>query len=509
MPSTNPPSNPNELSPEKADLQPSPAASQKKKRGKKEIRTFQRTDTGNAEMLAARYGETVRFDHLQKRWLIWRSHWWEPDRGGTIQQFAKNVARLRLKNASNIKDVDECKKEIAWALLSESCQKRDAMIKLAQSEDPISSHGENWDTDPLLLGVRNGVIDLSTGVLRDGKPEDQITKHAPVSFDPTARCSLWERVIREIFAGDPAMVDYIHRAFGYSLTGSTQEECLFLLYGDGRNGKGTLVYVISKMLGGDYAGTADFSTFIHTKGDTSRPREDVAQMKGKRFISSQEPKRRAALAESLVKWLTGGDRLRARKLYENSSEFDPTHKIWLAVNRKPRIYGTDEGIWSRIKPIPFTVYFDEQRRDRTLKRKLLQELPGILAWAVRGCLEWQRRGLGDVPTAVREATESYRQQSDPLREFLEECCEVRPGATVPVGDLWKAYQEWGKATEESDPVDYSEFAENLENRGYERDRLGHGGTRSWKGITLLPMVEDTPGKDAVSKPKCIDEAIIK
>jgi putative DNA primase/helicase len=192
---------------------------------------------------------------------------------------------------------------------------------------------------------------------------------------------------------------------------------------------------------GEYAGTADFSTFIKRHGDNG-PRDDVANMKGKRFFLAQEAREGAALAESLIKWLTGGDRIRARRLYENSSEFDPTHKIWLATNHKPEIRGTDPAIWSRIKLIPFEVSF-EGLEDKTLKQTLLDELPGILAWAVKGCTEWQRKGL-KFPESVVRATQEYRDESDQVGRFIQDCCVVGGLAQAKARSLYRAYQKWAE-----------------------------------------------------------------
>ena len=461
--------------------------------------TFPRTDAGNAELFAFRNQHTLRFDHKRKLWLVWRQHWWEPDSEEFVYLLAKRTARWRLRKSADIEDVDKRRKEAGWAIQSESRQKLEAMLRLAQCEWPLSDPGEKWDLDPWLLGVRNGVINLRTGKLRAGQPDDRITKHAPVRFDPNARCPLWEQFLRQVFFDNTELIEWIQRALGYSLTGSTREECLFMLEGPGRNGKGTFIGTFMKVLGDDYAGTADFSTFVHTKAESSRPRDDVAHMQGKRFFSSQEPSERVRLQENLIKWLTGGDRIRARKLYVNSSEFDPTHKIWLAVNHKPRITGTEVAIWSRIRLIPFHASFDGERADKKLKEKLPEDLPGILAWAVRGCLAWQvnRNGLGDAPKVVKEATECYRTESDPLRDFLNDRCKVRSGANAPAGELWAAYLQWADEAKEEVPLDSQRaFAEALAQKGFRQDRLGHERTRVWVGLRL---------KAAYSQPPCVME----
>jgi putative DNA primase/helicase len=314
-----------------------------------------------------------------------------------------------------------------------------AMIRLAESERGIPVSPDELDRDAWLLNCANGTIDLRTGELLAHRPDDLITNLVGLEYDPDAKCPRWERFLTEIFEPHHDIIPFIQRAAGYSLTGDTREECLFLLWGIGRNGKGTFIKTISTALG-DYAGTADFSTFVQRHSDG--PRDDVANMKGKRFISAQEAREGTALAESLIKWLTGGDRIRARRLYENSSEFDPTHKIWLATNHKPKIRGTDTAIWSRIKLIPFEVSF-EGREDKSLKQTLLDELPGILAWAVKGCVEWQGKGL-DIPESVVRATQEYRDESDQAARFIQDCCVVDDSAQAKARPLYQSYRKWAE-----------------------------------------------------------------
>jgi putative DNA primase/helicase len=383
-------------------------------------RSFKNTDYGNAERLVANYGADIRFCHVWGRWLHWDGMRWAIDESGEIVRLAKATVRSIYQEAATIEDEAPRKVTANWARESEKALRIEAMIRLAQSEQGIPVHPDGLDRGSWLLNCTNGTIDLATGELRPHRPEDMMTKLAAVKYDPAAKSPRWKRFLQEVFEPHPDLIDFIQRAVGYSLTGDTREECLLLLWGLGRNGKGTLIKILASMLG-DYAGTADFSAFVQRRHDNG-PRDDIANMKGKRFVSAQESREGAALAESLIKWLTGGDRVRARRLYENSYEFDPTHKIWLATNHKPVIRGTDSAIWSRLKLIPFEVSF-EGREDKTLKQALLRELPGILAWALEGCRLWQKEGLS-FPESVINATGEYRRDSDHVGRFIEECCAV-------------------------------------------------------------------------------------
>jgi putative DNA primase/helicase len=320
-------------------------------------------------------------------------------------------------------------------------------------------------------------VNLKTGELQPHRREDLISKLAPVAFDAAARCPRWERFLSEVFEPHPDVVPFIQRAVGYSLTGETREECLFLLHGVGRNGKGTFLKTLTLKLG-DYAGTADFSAFVQRRDDAG-PRDDIANMKGKRLVSAQESREGAALAESLIKWLTGGDLVRARRLYENSTEFDPSWKIWLASNHRPIIRGTDPAIWSRIKLIPFAVVFDG-REDKRLKAVLQDELPGILNWAIKGCLRWQAEGL-EFPASVLAATSEYRNESDQIGRFVGESCITGEFASAKARGLYGAYKKWATEAGE-EPVTETAFGRRLAERGLVKRRTETGAT--YDGIGL-------------------------
>lgn len=403
-------------------------------------RVFKNTDYGNAERLVADYGPNLRFCQPWKKWLCWNEKQWASDQTGEVVRLAKATARRIYREAAEIEEDGPRKAAAKWAHESERAERIAAMVKLAQSEPGVPVLPNELDSDRWLLNCNNGTVDLRTGKLLPHQREHLITMLVSVEYDPAAKCPRWLRFLKEIFERHPDIIPFIQRAVGYSLTGDTREECLFLLWGIGRNGKGTFIKTVAAALG-DYAGTADFSAFVHRHSDNG-PRDDIANMMGKRFVSAQESREGAALAESLVKWLTGGDRVRARRLYENSYEFDPTHKIWLATNHKPIVRGTDPAFWSRIKLIPFEISF-EGREDRTLKQTLLDESPGILAWAVKGCIEWQREGL-NFPESVVRATQDYRHESDQVACFIWDCCVVGDFAQAKARPLYGAYRVWAE-----------------------------------------------------------------
>ena len=441
--------------------------------------TFRLTEYGNAERLVARFGDHLHYCYQTKEWFHWDETRWTPDATAEVERLAKETVRSMYVQAGEMERHDDRKALADWARRSEAAGRIQAMIALARSEPRIPVLPNQLDADHWLLNVANGTIDLRTGECRQHSRQDLLTKLAPVVYDPGAKCPRWTRFLEEIFDPHPDLIAFSQTMVGYMLTGDTREECLFLASGAGRNGKGTFTHTIATMLG-DYAGTADFSTFIATRDD-ARPRDDIANMRGKRLITSQESREGAIFAESIVKWLTGGDRVRARRLYENSFEFDPTHKLLLATNHKPEVRGTDVAIWSRIKLIPFDVCFDG-REDKSLKTTLIDELPGILAWAVEGCLRWREDGLG-VPPSVLNATKEYRNKSDQVGRFIAECCVVGEYASGKARGLYLAYRKWAEESGETATSEIT-FLDQVSDRGFKKDHTRSGSVYSGIGLKV-------------------------
>jgi putative DNA primase/helicase len=469
---------------------------------KKITRGFPRTDSGNAELFAARYGDQVRYDHRQGRWLIWdmRRHLWAEDAEEKVRIFAIQAARARYRAALNIGGDDERKWEAKWSLSSEHCNKLNAVLQIARSLPPISDPGDGWDADPWLFGVANGLVDLRTGKLRGEHPEDRITKHSPIRFDAAAKCPRFEKFLSEIFNGDQELINFIQKAIGYSMTGNVAEQCLFCCHGSGANGKSTLFGVFHHIFGlGEHAANLPFSALeLH-----HRSSNDLVMLVGSRFVTAAETREGARLNEQRIKSMTGGDPVTAKWLYHDPFTFSPTHKLWLAFNHKPVIADNSEGMWRRVRLIPFTQQFKQESQDKNLPDVLKAEAPGILAWAVRGCLDWKKEGLG-LPIAVAKATAAYQTESDHLGQFIDECCHVDPGAGVPVSGLWQRYSQWVQDNEEV-PLSRQAFSERMEKRGFRKGRTGHQGTRTWEGVGLYADTLTTA--DKVSENFPIGEAI--
>jgi putative DNA primase/helicase len=468
--------------PGKRPPEPDPSRSQGKGRKKQAPITtgFNLTDLGNAQRLVARHGPDLRFCYPWGKWLVWDGARWIKDESGEVDRRAKDTVRSIYAEAAACE-----KKELREALAdharrSESDSKRQAMINSARSEPGVALLPADLDRDPWLLNVVNGCIDLRTGELREHRRGDLITKMAPVKYDREAQCPAWWGFLEKIMNGNGPTMEFLQKAVGYALTGDTREHCLFFLYGLGANGKSTCLEVIQALLG-DYATQTTSETFL-LKRHSSPISNDVADLRGARFVAAVEIESGRRMAEVLIKQMTGGDKLKARFLYSEHFEFKPEFKIFLAANHKPVIRGTDHAIWRRIRLIPFTVQIPEKEQDKELPGKLKAELPGILNWAIEGCLSWQFEGL-TPPQAVQDATQNYRQEMDILAEFLSERCIIAPGASVPAADLYKAYTAWAEENGEKKPLSQRDFGLNLTERGFEGKR-GTGGRTVRHGIGL-------------------------
>jgi len=442
------------------------------------IGPFETSDFGNAERLKALYGDRLRYCEEWGKVLAWDEHRWSAKSEVFIRQcMMDTVRRIRLElNAES--DAATRKKFAQWAINSEKRERIEAAIGLSRSLlDQVEV--SDLDTDPWLLNCLNGTVDLRTGKLREHDPNDNITKLCKVEYDPCARAPRWGRFLLQIMNGNKHFVKALQRIVGYCLTGDVSEHALFLLWGKGANGKSTLTGVTLKMLGPEYAveGAGDL---LLAKNSESHPTE-LAHLHGKRCVTTSEANKNRRLNEGLVKRLTGGDQITARRMREDFWSFDPTHKILFAANYKPVIKGTDTGIWRRIVLIPFEVLFDGGKEDKKLPDKLCaSELPGILAWAVRGCLEWQRDGL-KIPDEWRAAKQEYRADSDDLAPFIEEKCILDPDVSVSIKDLYEAYTSWCEA-EGRQALDKANLGRELQDRGFPSKKMNN--KRYRKGLRL-------------------------
>ena len=458
---------------------------------------FNLSDLGNAERLVKAHGGDIRFSPSRGKWLEWDGRRWADDETGGVMRRMKSTIREIHHEADEIKpgsteNEDERErlgkmrdKIFRHALKSEEANELNAALKLAETEPGVPVLPDDMDRDPFAFNVRNGTLNLKNGVLQRHDRADLLSKIAPVDWEESAVCPSWMNFLTEIFKGDQEMINYMARAIGYSLTGDVREQTLFFPFGIGRNGKSTLIEVIRECVG-DYAQQAPRSLVQTSKNDAEKIPTDVARVKGARFVTCNELEEGKALSEGTVKSLTGGDRIVARFMHRDFFEFSPTHKLWMSGNHRPSIKGTDVGIWRRIHLIPFDVVIPAENQDSRLKEKLKKELPGILRWAVEGCLEWQRTGLCP-PQAVLSAVADYREAEDTMGRFLEETCEMNANAWTSSKSLNAAYSGWSEAVGDRKPLGNKSLGNRLRERGLVSERSSSEG-RGWRGIAIRAEV---------------------
>lgn len=437
------------------------------------------TESGDAELFAVMNGDDLRYDKLRGRWLISHeeSGLWLPDSLDHVFNLALENTRERQKRALQLEDYAQRKQMMDWAMHGESRSRLTNLLALAQNKEPLADDGMAWDTDPWLLGCPNGVVDLRDGTFRKATPDDRVTMRVKVKYDPQADCPLWKATLGQIFAGhevksdnllDQAditesvrLVEFMQRALGYSITGDCREECCFFAYGEGGNGKGTIINTLGEVLG-DYLDDMPMKTLEKSLFASNSIPNDIAKLVGKRFITCAEVNE-FHINESRLKALTGRDPITARFLNQEFFTFRPVGKIWISTNNRPKITGLDDGIWRRIHLIPFTNSFKGPRDDKTIKERLLKELPGILNWVIEGAVKWQQVGLLP-PDTVRVATEDYRIDSEPITPFINACCVVDAKARVQAGLLFQAYKLWASGQHEEQPLTDKAFSKFIKRR---------------------------------------------
>lgn len=449
------------------------------------------TDLGNAERLAAQHGGELRYCAPWRGWLAWDGRRWAKDRNGEAWRRAKLTVRDMLREAANIED-DAKRGELVKHQRSSESQRRIAgMLELAKSDLRIAAVPESFDGESTryLLNVLNGTLDVRTGELRPHRPEDGITKLAPVDYDPGARSDLWELFLERVLPNADARA-FVQRYVGSALTDDAGDQALVLCYGPGANGKSTLLETVQAMLG-EYGHKAAFDTLLEASGRSDRrgaPRADLLALHGARFVTAVEAGEGRRLDEQLVKELTGGDQITARGVYhDEQTTFRPASKIVLAVNHRPEVRGSDDAIWRRVLEVPFTVTIPKAERDPKLPDRLREpeHQRAVLAWAVAGCRYWLHPPAGidrlRPPEAVVAASRAYRLDQDELLPFIEDCCQLDPNARVSNKELRAAYLAWVSANGVR-PLGPKQLPLRLQDHGCRPFKSA--GVRGWKGIAL-------------------------
>jgi len=448
------------------------------------------TDMGNAERIVARFGDKIRYNFTNGNYYIYNGRYWERDEVSRIYKFAKKTVRAIEEEAPFVNS-DFRKLITKHSKSSEARGKLESMLALAKQEEKIACKQSEFDKNLYLFNCENMVYDLKTNEAYPHKPEMMLSKCAPVVFDPDAVCYAFESFIEEIFDGDYELIKFVQRALGVSLCGDHLVESLFFACGSGKNGKSVFFRVIEMILG-DYYQNAPAGMLLQNKFQKDNP-TDVARLPNARFVIASELPENGYLNESKVKDLTGGDTITARFLYQNEFSFKPTHTLWIFGNHKPKIRGTDNGIWRRINLIPFnvTIADDKQRPQAELLHDFELEKSGILNWILKGWQDFQQnQNKLNPPEIVTKATEDYRNEEDKLGDFIQECCKLGVEYKIEFKVLFSTYNEFCKKNEEYS-MKKLQFRNALLNKNIKAEH-GNGNKVYLLGIGLNNAINNVP-----------------
>lgn len=431
------------------------------------------SDESLALHFAKQYAGTFRYVAAWSKWYLWESGYWRPDE--TL--FALDCARYVCRD-----EADRCDKpKVATAIASASTVA--AVERLGRTDRRLAATVDQWDADPWLLSSPEGTIDLRTGRTRRHSPLDYITRSVAVA--PEGECPTWLTFLEEVTGGDDEFISYLQRLCGYSLTGLTSEHSLVFIYGPGGNGKSVFLDTVSGILAG-YHRSAPIEAFTASPAD--RHPTELAMLRGARFVTAIETEEGRRWAESRIKALTGGDKIVARFMRQDFFEFVPQFKLVIAGNHKPGLRSVDEAIRRRFHLVPFSVVIPPDKRDPDLKDKLRIEWPGILAWMIRGCMDWQEKGLAP-PRAVLTATAEYLEAEDAISTWIEERCQRDPNAWTSRGDLFASWRGWAEGAGEF-VGSQKRFLQSLEAHGFQPLRKNNG--RGFVGLSINRLDETSP-----------------
>ncbi len=443
---------------------------------------------GNADRFMHIYGSDVLWCEQRGQWFVWDGRIWQADAVRRVSQMAESAIRAMLAEAADAGDDETVK----WAVKSnKSAQARREMLDVVKHRVAVST--DVFDRDQWLLCAGNGVIDLRTGRLLDHSRDRMITHLCPTDFDEQVGSPLWDKFLLEIMAGDEVMVGAIQRLAGYFLTGDISVQILPIFHGPGGNGKNVLLDTLTGLMG-PYA--AEAPEGLLTARRTDEHPTEIADLCGKRLVVASETDEGRKMRTGLVKRLTGNRYLKARFMRQDYFQFERTHKTVLVTNNRPVVTETSNAIWRRLRLIPFDVTIPEDRQDKHLTDKLIAEWPGILAWAVRGCLEWQRRCCDlELPDSVHQATEAYRNDSNLVGQFIEERCIQIDSVKASRASLYQAYEQWAKQAGEP-LLSGKAFASRMRSMGFTEGWTTESGkrTRAWGGLALAGPSQEVPGQ---------------
>ncbi|MDS3949963.1 phage/plasmid primase, P4 family [Staphylococcus epidermidis] len=399
-------------------------------------------DTGNADRFIDRYGNLYKYSYIANKFYIYDGMKWKVDDKGSIRKLIDEMIES-IKNEKVLHSEDVTEEEARevfqkYYKKTRGTQAKKNIMNELMHRRPATP--DDFDRDDMLINVANGYIDLTSRELYKHDINKMFSQITNTDYTEKMQPAVWLDFLNDIFAGDKNVIRYIQKALGYSLTGSTREQIMFILFGKGRNGKSIFVEVISEILG-DYSNNMQAKSLMVKKNDNVNT--DIARLSKARFVTSSEPNEGFRFDEGLIKQLTGDDKVTARFLYAEEFEYTPKFKIWVSTNHKPIIRGTDDGIWRRLVLIPFDVQIPEEKVDKDLKYKLLREAPAILNWMAEGAYMWMQEGL-EMPDKLKAASKAYRTEMDVIEQFIEDECKRVDDGKEKANELYELYKQWAK-----------------------------------------------------------------
>lgn len=442
------------------------------------------TDLGNSERVARHFADELLYVP-EAGYYRWKETHWEPCSAESVHNLVGRLFRNHRQTLRRIDPEDDGHFQ-GWLRESEGRARLVAAENLLRGNHSILTDMGTFDSQPYLLNFLNGTLDVRDGMLRQHDPSDRIARVLAYNYDPGGQSDLFEGFISTITGGDAELADFLQLAFGYTICGLPSEEVLFFLYGTGANGKTTLVEAVKAAMG-CYAQKAPPTLLRKSRSDGASP--DRARLQGTRMAICSELDESTPLGESEIKDIVSRDTIAARALYKDFFEFHATHVLWIMGNHRPRVSGTDDGIWRRIMLVPFTVTIPEHERDRSLLEQLkCSHIPAIMNWMVEGARLYLENGI-EPPQAVIQATLQYRHEMDVVRRFLADCCVCEPNAEIPLSMLYDCYRRWVEIGGEM-PLSKTRFGRRLEELDYQQRRTAR--LRLWVGIRIDPGSPENP-----------------
>jgi putative DNA primase/helicase len=441
---------------------------------------YECSEVGNMHRFIDQNVDRIRYIPEQKKWAVWDDTRWCLSSHSQVYQYALDTAKSIYNEARDCRNEEGRTRLTKWVLSCQNDRKIQSMINMASKIPEMQTKQNEFDAYPHLINCKNGIVDLRTSELIGRSSEDRVMKRVSVNYTRHAKCPTFINFLHQIFNGDKGLISWIQRALGYTLTGLTTEQVLFIAHGRGANGKSTLFETVLDILG-DYGRSAEFETFLASDKSNTRVLEGLGKLRGMRFALASETDSTRRFSESVIKKVTGGDTLTGGALYCSAFQFQPQFKLWLLANHLPAVSDASHGFWRRVKIIPFARKFTANEIDQNMRSKLMNEAEGIFAWCVRGARNWHQlneqsggtSGLGKCH-AIDEAVEDYRHDQDTLSEFFSATLDNSTDGSIPAGDLYSEYHAWAKSSDQDQVCSQIAFGKKMAERGIAKTRTKKG-----------------------------------